>query len=156
GTVKVTFEGGNLFEVTVSLTGSEVFAITGLTGFAFNLATGLSAPTLSNVSTGWTPTSGTPNTGPPTDGMGSAQYGLDNSVRTGLTFDLTGASAMTLASFVGGGASTNGNAAGTSYLFLADVCTVGTATTCTGVTGLAGAGTRSDIQHVPGPIVGAG
>src|SRR4051812_24654335 len=44
GTVKVTFQGGNLFQIAVSLTGPEVFAITGLTGFAFNLATGLSAP----------------------------------------------------------------------------------------------------------------
>jgi hypothetical protein len=98
GTVTITDVGmsGNVVSVDVDLANSFTWTKSGLIGFAFNLVagfTGANTPQLSGVTaTNWTPTSGSPLIGFNTDGMGSAQYGLDftrpnNTVTAGLHAD---------------------------------------------------------------------
>jgi hypothetical protein len=81
GTVTITDVAANQVSVDVDLADSFTWTKSGLIGFAFNLVagfTGANTAQLSNVTaTNWTPTSGSPLTDFNTDGMGSAQYGLD-------------------------------------------------------------------------------
>jgi len=159
GTVTITNGAAGVVNVDVDLADTFTWAKTGLIGFAFNLVsgfTGANTPQLSNVTaTNWSPTLGSPDTGFNSDGMGSAQYGLDftgpnNSVTANLDFTLT-ATGLTVNSFTTGG--TAGDT-GKNYFFLADICTKPIATGCSnGGTGLVGAAVASPV---PGPIAGAG
>jgi hypothetical protein len=159
GTVTITDVVANVVSVDVDLSNSFTWAKTGLIGFAFNLVagfTGMNTPQLSNVTaTNWTPTSGSPLTNFNSDGMGSAQYGLDftganNSVTANLDFRLT-ATGLDVTDFTTGGTAAD---TGKQYFFLADLCTKALPGGCSesGGTGLVGA----VAAPVPGPIVGAG
>ena len=150
GTVDVTDVTTNEVQIKVTLAPSFLFVDTGLTTFAFSLASGIGSASITNVS---------PNDFasqiPPanTDGMGTFQYGVNLTVPGGgntqagpLIFDVTatGLSAV-LADFATGGAAFNSTG---GYYFIADVlCPTGNSV-CDGRTGYGGA--------VPGPIVGAG
>ena len=71
GTVKITDAGTGIVNVDVDLAGNFTWAKTGLEGFTFNLSFSSPVPTLSNVTaSNWTPTSGSPQTGFNSDGMG--------------------------------------------------------------------------------------
>lgn len=159
GTVTITDVGVDQVSVNVDLAAGYTWANTGLIGFGFNLPGVPAVPTLSNVTaSNWTPTSGNPLViadlgGNPSDGMGTAQYGLDftganNSVSADLNFTLT-AAGLDVSDFTTGGVSGD---TGKQYYFIADICT--RTTSCSGgttnFTGLVGA------VPVPGPIVGAG
>jgi hypothetical protein len=152
GTVTITDGAAGVVNVDVDLADSFTWTKSGLIGFAFNLVagfTGANTPQLSNVTaTNWTPTSGSPLTGFNTDGMGSAQYGLDftganNTVTANLDFTLT-ATGLDVTDFTTGGTAAD---TGKNYFFLADINTAPN-----GATGLVGA----VAAPVPGPIVGAG
>jgi hypothetical protein len=152
GTVTLTDGAAGVVNVDVDLSNSFTWTNSGLIGFAFNLVagfTGANTPQLSNVTaTNWTPTSGSPLTSFNTDGMGSAQYGLDftgpnNSVTANLDFTLT-ATGLDVTDFTTGGTAAD---TGKNYFFLADINTAPN-----GATGLVGA----VAAPVPGPIVGAG
>jgi hypothetical protein len=150
GTVTITDVGANQVSVNAHLASGVTWISSGLIGFAFNLDFSSPVPTLSGVTaSNWTPTSGNPLTSFNTDGMGSAQYGLDftgpnNVVTADLNFTLT-ASGLDISDFTTGGVA--GDHPGQRYFFLADLGLNGGSNT-----GLAGA----VAAPVPGPIVGAG
>jgi len=158
GTVTITDVGmtGNVVSVDVDLATGFTWTDSGLIGFAFNLIggfTGANTPQLSGVTAAnWTPTSGSPLTGFNSDGMGSAQYGLDftganNSVTANLDFTLT-ATGLDVTDFTTGGTSAD---TGKKYYFLADINTAPN-----GKTGLVGAVITGTPTQFPGPIAGAG
>jgi hypothetical protein len=151
GTVSVTNVAANEVQIQVSLASNFLFVDTGLTTFAFSLASGIGAASITNI---------TPNDFasqiPPanTDGMGTFQYGVSLTVPGGgntqagpLTFDVTATGlSADIAKFATGGPAFN---SADGYYFIADVlCPTGN-TVCGGRTGYGGA-------LVPAPIVGAG
>ena len=150
GTITITDVAANQVSVNAHLASGETWIGSGLIGFAFNLDFNSPVPTLSGVTTpNWSPTLGNPLTGFNSDGMGSAQYGLDlttsgnsGNVSADLNFTLT-AAGLDVTDFTTGG--TSGDT-GKKYFFLADI-------QVNGATGLAGA---LAAAPVPGPIVGAG
>jgi hypothetical protein len=163
GTVTITNGVAGVVSVDVDLASNYTWANTGLISFAFNLGatfTGANTPTLSGVTaTNWTPTLGAPATGFNSDGMGSAQYGLNfgganNSVTANLDFTLT-ATGLDVTDFTKGGTA---NDTGIKYYFLTDICTRASGNCSSGTgssTGLVGAGVPVPVP-VPVPIVGAG
>jgi hypothetical protein len=161
GTATLTYEG-TFVNVDVHLNNGEQFVQTDHKAtFSFTLASGLPTPTLSNVSTGWTPTSGSPLTGFNVDGMGQQQYGLDWSGGTSspdpndLVFHISDTGGLTLEDFVLGGPSGDNT---TAYYFVADILCGASQRNCTN-TGQIGAPIYGQIHNqegVPGPLAGAG
>lgn len=163
GTVTITYEGANTLKVDADLNSGAGFVQTDHKAtFSFSLASGLS-PTVSGVSTGWTPQSGAPTlaSGYNPDGMGTQAWGLywgggsSTPDYSDLIFDLT-ATGLTLEnSFVLGGTSGDN---GVAYYFVADVCMIVNASCSnTGqIGGFSVSPPHFPEEGVPGPLAGAG
>jgi len=164
GKVTITDVSSGVVSVNVDLAPSYTWAASGLIGFAFNLGasfTGANTPTFSGLTANWIGAAsppaapGTLLTAFNTDGMGSAQYGVDftganNSVTANLDFTLT-ATGLDVLDFITGGTAP---ATGSKYFFIADICTQANGNcSTTGGSGLVGALAPAPV---PAPILGAG